>query len=212
MVYVLLMLITSLRASISNMFFFALSVSVAFNIISNTDYFTERANLSLESNNTTALVYLQGVDYAEKALTNTNGMGLGFQMMGTQKSSEVTDKLISLVGSGDGGGVNRLDGGFLAAKIITEFGVLGIGLLLIYLFSFCKSLLYLRYITRYGIGKENVYLSISHSIFCTFIVEIFVRGVGYFSPGVVIFLVSYFLRFTHKHHQRSTNGSSLGTS
>lgn len=48
-------------------------------------YFSSRLNFSADSSNMTTLVFLQGIDDAYRSLMNTSGLGLGFQMAGTDQ-------------------------------------------------------------------------------------------------------------------------------
>ncbi|MFT8211578.1 MAG: hypothetical protein ACMZI0_15200 [Symbiopectobacterium sp.] len=56
------------------------------------------------------------------ALFDTYGLGLGFQMAGTNGVGEYGYKIYVLSGMD----LNRFDGGFLASKIVSEFGVIGV--------------------------------------------------------------------------------------
>ncbi|MHB6200614.1 hypothetical protein ACYBM2_00250 [Klebsiella pneumoniae] len=103
------------------------------------DYLLSRMDLSKNSNNLTTLVFLQGIDDSIRALTDTYGIGLGFQRAGTDTLGEY-GYLIKVL---TGGEYNRTDGGFLSSKIITEFGVMGLMASLLY------TLLILRSVTNY---------------------------------------------------------------
>ncbi|MDX1470684.1 MAG: hypothetical protein R3213_04245 [Flavobacteriaceae bacterium] len=156
-------------------------------------YFSSRVIITPETNNLSALVYLQGLSDAYNSLLQSHGFGIGFQMLGTQPPSEFFFKIQSILGQDSNGtGLNREDGGFLAAKIIAEFGVLGIALILSYIFLFIHSFLRLRSLVRkpvMTISPHHFALVFSYAFF----VEVFVRGTGYFSPTLFLFLVSLFI-------------------
>ncbi|MBW6511781.1 MAG: hypothetical protein K0A93_06640 [Desulfuromonadaceae bacterium] len=157
------------------------------------DYFTSRLSFS-ETRNLTTLVFLQGWSLAYQNFIKTNGFGLGFQMLGfpgTQLTpfTEIIEKID--VGSE----TNLSDGGFLASKIIAEFGIVGILILLMYMkfiikfiienYFYWKDLKNNRYC--YGLNKSKKTLLLSAILF-GFIVEFFFRGYGYFSPGLFLVL------------------------
>lgn len=139
-------------------------------------YFSDRLNFSDNAKNLTALVYLQGWLDAWTSLRETNGLGLGFQMLGTNPPNEITLRILNLYGVE----FNREDGGFLAAKIIAEFGVFGVFLVLAYFVFLLKYAFSAR--SRHQKGRD---LMFSTCIF-SFMVEFFFRGYGYFSPGLVL--------------------------
>lgn len=154
-------------------------------IFANPKYFLERVTISSDTNNISTLVYMQGIDDAYNSLIDTNGFGLGLQMLGTQQPSYLANKIAFLLGADRE--QNRKDGGFLAAKLIAEFGVFGIISLIVYGKIFIKALLYLKFESK----KRSPFIVFS-SIIMAFSVEIFVRGYGYFSPGVFLFMVAMF--------------------
>lgn len=140
-------------------------------------YFGSRLDLSSETKNLTALVYQQGWLDAWNSLLETAGFGLGFQMLGTNQPNEVSVRIMYLFGKE----FNREDGGFLAAKIISEFGVFGVFLVLAYLYFILSYAL----LGRRKTSQNNMDSLLSACIF-GFLVEFFFRGYGYFSPGLVL--------------------------
>ena len=159
-------------------------------IVSNS-YFLDRLNFTGTVNNATTLVYLQGIDDAKNSLHLTKGIGLGFQMLGTQPPSAYADEISILLGSTDGE-LNRQDGGFLAAKLISELGYFGALLIFFYLIMFFHAIV--RVINYSPLCKDERYHkeAVASGVVIAFSVEIFGRGIGYFSPGVLIFLIALF--------------------
>ncbi|WP_236468940.1 hypothetical protein, partial [Pseudomonas sp. PA-3-10C] len=113
----------------------------------------------------------------------------GFQMLGedTSELGELSYKLQSLTGKF----MNISSGGFLAAKIIIEFGVLGVGV----------SLLYFSYLVWFSLkvafgrvfrekNKEDFLFEkkklILQGLVFGYAVEFFFRGYGYFSPCLYV--------------------------
>jgi len=158
--------------------------------ILNDPYFLSRVVLTPQSDNLTALVYLQGLTDAYNALAHTNGWGLGFQMLGTQPPSGINDRIQSVLSQGPGGpGLNRKYGGFVAAKLVAEFGVLGLTLLLAYIFLLFKVFIRLRKIIRRPNAYAPAYIFALVFIYASS-VEVFVRGMGYFSPSLFLFFTA----------------------
>lgn len=189
LIYVLLALGLMIRLSKSSLFVFIPLLVAAIYIMLTNSYFLSRLILSNDSTNLTALVYLQGLQDAYNSIELTHGMGLGFQMLGTQPASLAGEQINYLMGGKD---LNRKDGGFLAAKIVAEFGVYGFFILLFYLGIFFKAFKQL---------KNGSYLFSEYALASVFslcfiyasFVEFFVRGVGYFSPSLFFFFTALFL-------------------
>lgn len=71
----------------------------------------------------------------------------------------------------------------------------------IFIFYFAKSYFYLR---DYRLSKEGeiskLYI-ISTAIVYSFAVEMFVRGIGYFTSTIFLFLVAVFLKMSINRHK-----------
>jgi len=191
----IIMLVTYYTADIKKVVILGLLSIIIFlfvgNNIENLSYFSDRLNIASDNHNLTFLVYVQGIDDAYQSLIVTNGIGLGFQNMGSLPPSDISNLIYSLTGYYK----NRNDGGFLAAKIIAEFGVIGILLLFYYLRKVFQSYFFLRKRAGNNSLLENTpaWLILSHSIIVVSFIEIFVRGFGYFSPGVFLLLLSLYM-------------------
>lgn len=154
-------------------------------------YFTERLNFTGETSNLSALVYLQGWELVKESMELTSNWGLGFQQLGLQPTSVPTAETIYQI---SGSELNQIDGGFLLAKFVSEFGVLGIlvvGGLSLFIGTVAIKL---RSIAngRYATSAEIF----SCCVIVSFLLEIYVRGVGYYSGTVLLFLMSahYYFR------------------
>lgn len=169
-------------------------------VLSN-EYFSSRLDLSSDKQGATTLVYLQGVQDSINSLSLTNGLGLGFQMLGTQPPSEYSYSIAKVM-SDVNGELNREDGGFLAAKIISEFGFLGLGAVIYFIFTCAISFLAIRRLSKNNHQPEYIKQLIFHCIIVSFSIEMFIRGYGYFSSGFYLFLVAVFcmanLKKTHQ--------------
>ncbi|MDN0109157.1 hypothetical protein [Yersinia mollaretii] len=159
------------------------------------NYFTSRLDFSLKNTNMTTLVYIQGWNDLLTNLIKTNGIGLGFQQMGTGETNELNEYIFSLSGKYK----NISDGSFLASKLVSEFGIIGIILLLAFVKLAMKCLFDITMAFKKNIN-DSVYLFSRVSII-SFSVELFLRGVGYFSSSVVIFLISVSLLGREKWKQ-----------
>lgn len=202
-----LVLISTLRAKAAFFAFPAIIIFALFgmNKIMSNEYFSGRLALSSESSNMTALVYLQGLQDAQNSLKQTNGFGLGLQMLGTQPPSIYSSMIAKITGNVNNE-QNRDDGGFLAAKVVAELGYLGIYLIFAYILYCFKCVRSIRRILLNNQLRENSLTVISYCITIAFSVELFVRSAGYFSPQVFIFLISTFYIL---HHQKSLTKRQL---
>lgn len=152
-----------------------------------TEYFAARLDISADTENLSALVYFLGIDYAYMGLQSY--IGYGFQMLGVGVKSDISLAIVRLLGeTGDQHG-NTHDGGFLAAKIIGEFGVFGLLILAYYMLVVIQAFLFLLR-NRYCNSQHLAF--VSSSIIVSSTVEVFIRGMGYFSLSIMFFLVSLF--------------------
>lgn len=179
-------------------YFAAIPAAVCFGLfavmfISSSEYFSSRLSFSSESDNLSVLVYLQGWDDAINSLRSTNGLGLGFQMLGTQEPSIYAGSIARVMGYSTAES-NREDGGFLAAKIVSEFGLAGVVLIFLYLILLVKAVVGIRNSAVFSCDYDKG-MVVAASVVTAFSVELFARGIGYFSSQMVIFMVSAFYLF-----------------
>lgn len=146
-------------------------------------YFGSRLAISDDTDNLTTLVFLQGLDDAKNALLESQGIGLGLQMAGTNSVGKYGYVIQSLAGSD----FNRNDGGFLASKIVSEFGAIGLLLSTGYLLILKKAVSTINRI-RDNTDTESTLLKIAMAVVIAYAVEFFLRGYGYFSPGLFLFV------------------------
>ncbi|MFM2484512.1 hypothetical protein [Celerinatantimonas yamalensis] len=166
-------------------------------VIYNVKYFSNRLDL-IKNNNLTTLVYFQGIYFALDNYMKNYYFGLGFQNLGL--SGTVFNKyshLISVIMQGSL--VNQFDGGFFAAKMIAEFGVVGIVIFLAYVvflinFMFKANRRCRKYHMINIRSTFEKYRFIKSVFMFSFFYEFLFRGYGYFSPGFFIFLTFFFLK------------------
>lgn len=151
-------------------------------VVADIDYFNSRLIIKDESENLSVLVFLQGWEIARVMLDGTHNWGAGFQQFGFLNiSTEISDKIF-LLNDGD---LNLLDGGTTASKLVGEFGIFAIAGLLAYVVVFFWAFRQLRKAHVYQVPGCRLFF-----ISCLFAIaiELFVRGVGYFSPTFFLFL------------------------
>lgn len=167
------------------------------------DYFPYfQSRLTFEnSDNLTTLVFLQGWIMAYTNLVETYGLGIGFQMLGTEATyfPDVTERIYFLTGKY----FNIYDGGFLLAKVVAEFGILGLFLAGFYLYSLFKIAFYINHYFRSSkkSAANEAHLKkkiLIYGFFVAFSIEFFLRGYGYFSPGVFLVIAALYVSFLNK--------------
>jgi len=165
-------------------------------------HFAERLDVGADYNKTT-LFYLRGFELAYLNFIDTYGLGLGFQMLGSEFTStgEYHDLLILL----DSDTV-ATDSGFLAAKTIAEFGFLGVISVMAYIYVVLWAILRANTIHKVLVNMKDIekHREATKKLFFMGVivglsVEIFLRSYGYFSPGVFLLLVAilYLKRCRH---------------
>lgn len=169
-----------------------LSVSF-FYFYSDPSYFIDRLDFSDENDNLSVLTYMQGWELSWKHFISTNGLGIGFQQLGfIPINTEYGDMIFLIIRDS----MNAKDGSFNFAKIVSEFGVIGILFIFFYFKIFLNSARFLSSLSNEK-SVESVYIFASCSI-VSYFMEIFIRGIGYFSQATFLFIASFFLLFNYK--------------
>lgn len=164
-------------------------------------YFLDRINVSKESTNLSSLVFLQGVNAAVETFEATNGIGVGLHQLGNEPPNEVA-QIIADIGRASGYTdleLNRKDGGFVAAKIISELGIFGLCILLLLTL---RSWRMCRGLSNDYAARDTKRLIAKVSMICL-LVEIFFRGAGYFSAPILIVLAMFFWLLSARGPQRT---------
>jgi hypothetical protein len=169
-----------------------------------TNYFSARLDFSAHTTNQSALVYLQGWELTNDAFQRTMGWGVGFQNLGLgQFDSPSAETLFRLYRVE----ANLYDGGFVAAKLLSEFGVFGLALVILYAAMAFKTGLQLRK-TAIGALKIDSGIMIAQVFFVLYSIDLFVRGLAYFSASSTVFLASViFLWSSHKKDNNKFKGT-----
>lgn len=149
------------------------------------EYFTDRLDLSADTQNLSSLVYRQGWDSAWESLKFSDGWGIGFQQLGFAPVHVPTSDAIHRIMGED---MSREDGSFVAAKLMSEFGVLGIAVFGVLVILAITNALRLRRVAAGRLAMSDG-LIFASSIVVAYLVEMVVRGAGYFS-GTTVLLVA----------------------
>jgi hypothetical protein len=158
-------------------------------LASDASYYAERLDFSEGAQNLSSLVYLQGWQLVEESWEGTGGSGVGFQQLGLAGTRAAAAEVIRVFVNDD---VNILDGGFTLAKLLGEFGYLGVAVLLAYLTAAIGAFGLLRRFAVANLWNPTL------DVFCAsclvaYLVELLVRGAGYFTPSGLLLLSSLWL-------------------
>lgn len=151
-------------------------------------YYLSRLDLSTGTNNLSALVYIQGQDFIRDSLALTGDWGLGFQQLGVIPLNSPASNVIYQLTGGESLNIN--DGGFGASKVISEFGLFGAAACLYYAGIVAVFVRRLRRVALTGVGQDAA-TAVIYSFVVGFAVEMFVRGVGYFSATTFTLIVCF---------------------
>lgn len=174
-------------------------------LVNQVEYFSSRLNFD-DSKNLTALVFLQGWELAYLNFVNSNGLGHGFQTLGSDgiELGQYTDKIVAITNRNQT--LNASDGGFLAAKVIAEFGIIGLICTLYYLYWLIGIMFKVNRMNKFGelseLDKKKV---LAYGFLFGFLVEVFLRGYGYFSPGLYMVVVCTFYLSNPVQHSQQKN-------
>ncbi|MFZ8832505.1 MAG: hypothetical protein ACO2OY_10235 [Thermodesulfobacteriaceae bacterium] len=159
-------------------------------------YFIDRFTLNYKSDTAkvSVLVYLSGLERAYLSLLDSTFIGLGFNRLGFVGPKGYYQDILSNMGLGD---LNLYDGGANSFKLISELGIVGIFILLIYLYYFVKSINIMK---RASLRPYQILL---YSYFLAYFIELFVRGVGYFSFNLPFVLSSIYMIISNRNSRNN---------
>ena len=185
-----LILVVCLRGSLAIVALALVAVVAASTIHLDLAYFTDRLDFSGGSQNVSTLVWLQGWQLAGEALAATRQWGVGFQQLGLQGTNTAISRLLYILVGAD---ANLFDGGFGAAKIVGEFGLIGLGMVAAVTIAAARSLVVLRRMAKHPGAAPRPAL-FAHAVVAGFLIELFVRGAGYFTGSGLLLLAAIQLR------------------
>jgi hypothetical protein len=171
-----------------------LLISVFFFVFGDLTYYFDRISIDEASDNLSVLVYMQGMQMMVHSLTGTSGLGIGFQNTGLRFTDVSASALINTIA---GVPLNLTDGGFLAAKIVIEFGAIGILLICIITSLSLHSIKILRTLKTSNMPPVVIF---SHACSASFIINMYVRDVGYITGHMLMYMTSLFIinRYNHR--------------
>ena len=144
-------------------------------------FVSDRLYFSTDTNNLSLLSFFSGYERAYLSFFESYGIGMGLQQMGViGPLGEIQEKIRLIIGDY----MNIYDGSSLAPKIIFEFGITGIFVILIYLYYFGKNLIKLR--SNSLKSEKELFFSL---VFISLIIILFGRSASYFTPSMFIFTV-----------------------
>lgn len=154
-------------------------------------YYLERI-FFWNSNNLSALVFLQGFESAYLGFVKSLGIGVGLgQMPDIVVQTETAKSIVEIT---EGIYFNIYSGSFVFSQLVTEFGLLGIIMIFSIVWLLFKSRLYLK--------SNEVHLWMPPVLILASMVEIWIRGYGLFSP---IMFLCYVGIFFHLKNIRDLN-------
>jgi hypothetical protein len=166
-------------------------------------YYLDRVNFSEDSQNLSTIIYIQGWQLIGESLAHSDGWGIGFQQLGLHGTEvEAADIIFGMV-KGYG---NVLDGGFTFAKIVSEFGVLGMLMICWFLLVASRSIRQIRK-TATGV-KISANYTFANCVIVSYLIELFERGAGYFTGTGVLVVASLWLLYTKRLAARSPERSA----
>lgn len=182
-------LIAAIATRLRGFVYLVLTVAILFVSFDTFDmsYYSSRMDLSTENQNLSALVFMQGWERAYLNFKESFGAGVGFQQLGFVGSRGEIMSIMSTLGAED---LNLLDGGSLASKLISEFGIFALMILIVYLVYFVKKIKWLHAVSMRGIESADSRDIFFSSCFVMFAVDFFIRGNGYFTSSGFLFLAS----------------------
>lgn len=157
-------------------------------------YYIDRLEFNDQSQNLSALVYLQGWQLLQESLERTYGFGVGFQQLGALGTNATASNQIYLL---SGESLNLLDGGFTLSKLLGEFGVFSGALLIIYLALVIRAIRLLRRVVLYG-ERRPIEIIFASSCIVGYLIEMLFRGVGYFTPTGMLLITAIIIWRRHE--------------
>jgi len=178
------------------LFIFLIVFSLGFidqlNFLIDTVYFKERFFLKTQINeskpNMSVLVFLANYHEIYLNLMKTFFFGIGFQQLGYTGEMSFFREII-FNSSGYFEYTSNKDASFLAGKIVSEFGIMGILFLFFYFLVFIKNFLI---INKKKLKKNHDIQLFFSSCILSFLIELFIRGAGYFTVSTFLFITSIF--------------------
>jgi hypothetical protein len=150
-------------------------------------YYADRLDFSGDVTNLSNLVYVQGWQMISESWQRSSAFGIGFQQLGVFGTNVPAAQVIRALRAGEDS--NLLDGGFVFAKLGSDFGVFGLLLAVVFLGLAFRSFRELRR-TASGLDPLPPAVIFAHCVVLSYVIELFVRGAGYFTPGSLLLITA----------------------
>jgi hypothetical protein len=204
----LLIFTVLMRISFMTIFFTLLITAAALAAGDGLSYYTDRVMLSSDSTNLSKLVYLSGWERAWLSMNETLGLGYGLNQLGiVGNQGDIMRSLADL----NAEGLNALDGGSVASKLIAEFGSAGMLLLMIYARFFLKGVRFVRsaMLEKRPVSRIELFF---WSCLIMYSIDLFIRGTGYFSAESFMFFGAIWGLAQHTRKRKGRFCSECGRS
>lgn len=169
-----------------------LALLVPISLSQDLGYYLARLDFSQDTQNLSSLVFLQGWQLMDESLAATHFVGRGFQQLGLVDSDASATQLIYTLIQDS---LNLLDGGFTLSKLVSELGAAGIALALVYLRIGWSAAQVVRtaMTSRRAAAAIPAARVFAAAILVSYLVELLVRGVGYFSSSGLLMVASLWI-------------------
>ena len=151
------------------------------------EYYSSRLDFTNPNPNLSVLSFMNGWERAYLNLKDSYGIGLGFQQLGFFGSE---GKIFEALRAVNAENLNLFDGSFVASKLISEFGILAVMLLVAYLVYLPRSVRWLHEVSMNGGETVDCRKVFFLGCFVMFFIDLFLRGTGYFSSSGFLFVAS----------------------
>lgn len=174
--------------------FFVPSITAAMGWLAYTyvdlQYYLDRLDIGQDSGNISNLIYFQGWELIGESLTNSHYWGLGFQQLGVFGTDVPNSRIIYLL---VGEFSNLLDGGFTFSKITSELGLFGVAISAYLVYLAARAFFTLRKVAAKpgSLPARQIFM---HAIFLGFMVDLLLRGAGYFTTTGLLLVAALRIR------------------
>ncbi len=162
------------------------------------DYFISRLDLTSSSNNISSLVYVQGWQLLWESCAQTFGWGVGFEQLGGHgTNATAADTILALLSDSGLDALNLTDGSFVFAKLTGEMGIFGFLLSVGFVIAAFRSIRALR---KTNVGEqERSIIVFARCVLTSFIIDMFVRGTGYFVGSTLLAITAASILASGRH-------------
>ena len=181
----ILLILILIITSILYLFLFEVSIDINYFI----DRFSLDSKILSSKPNMSVLVYLANYHETYLNFINTFFLGIGFQQFGFVGETSYFRELI-YDSSGYFAYSHNKDASFLIGKILSEFGILG--LFFLFFYYRCSLISFILIKQKNKIKKYYELKVFFSSCILAYLIELIIRGAGYFTLGTLLFFTGIF--------------------